>query len=162
MEPRIETLADKKFAGKKMMMSFSNNKTRELWQSFMPRRSDIKSKIGIELYSIEVYPPRYFDSFSPEADFEKWAAVEVADFDAVPGDMETLSVPGGLYAVFIYKGPASAVPEMYQYIFGTWLPASEYSLDDRPHFAVMGEKYKNDDPDSEEELWIPIKPGNDA
>jgi hypothetical protein len=30
-------------------------------------------------------------------------------------------------------------------------------LNKRPHFAKMGEKYKNEDPDSEEELWIPIK-----
>ena len=33
-----------------------------------------------------------------------------------------------------------------------------YTLDDRPHFEILGEKYKNQDPDSEEELWIPIKP----
>jgi AraC family transcriptional regulator len=31
-------------------------------------------------------------------------------------------------------------------------------LDQRPHVEVMGEKYKNNDPDSEEEIWIPIKP----
>jgi AraC family transcriptional regulator len=41
--------------------------------------------------------------------------------------------------------------------FSTWLPDSEYRLDVRPHFEVLGEKYKNDDPESEEEIWIPIK-----
>jgi len=30
-------------------------------------------------------------------------------------------------------------------------------LDDRPHFEVLGDKYKNADPDSEEEIWIPIR-----
>jgi AraC family transcriptional regulator len=75
----------------------------------------------------------------------------------VPDGMETLTAPGGLYAVFLYQGPANAAPETYQYIFGTWLPTSDYALDNRPHFAVMGEKYKNNDPSSEEELWIPIK-----
>lgn len=39
----------------------------------------------------------------------------------------------------------------------TWLPASDYNLDNRPHFEVLGEKYKNNDPTSEEEIWIPIK-----
>jgi AraC family transcriptional regulator len=31
-------------------------------------------------------------------------------------------------------------------------------LDDRPHFEVLGEKYKNNDPTSEKEIWIPILP----
>ncbi len=157
MEPRIENLAEKKLVGKKITMSFSDNKTGELWQSFMSERRKINNAIGIELYSLEIYPPDYFNPFSPQTEFEKWAAVEVSDFDTVPPEMEPLSVPAGLYAVFLYKGPASAAPETYQYIFGTWVPNSAYTLDDRPHFAVMGEKYKNEDPDSEEELWIPIK-----
>ena len=72
--------------------------------------------------------------------------------------METLTLKGGLYAVFLYRGVASKGEEMYRYIFGTWLPGSDFLLDNRPHFAVMGDKYKKEDPASEEELWIPIKP----
>ena len=72
--------------------------------------------------------------------------------------METYILPGGLYAVFLHKGAATTGPKTFQYIFGTWLPESDYSLDIRPHFEILGEKYKNDDPDSEEEIWIPIKP----
>ena len=45
----------------------------------------------------------------------------------------------------------------YGFIFNDWLPSSKYVLDTRPHFAVMGSKYRNNDPDSEEELWIPVK-----
>jgi len=41
--------------------------------------------------------------------------------------------------------------------FGTWLPNSEYALDNRPHCDILGKKYKNDDPSSEEEIWVPIK-----
>jgi AraC family transcriptional regulator len=39
-----------------------------------------------------------------------------------------------------------------------WLPDSGFELDNRPHFAVMGEKYKRDDDASEEEIWIPVRP----
>jgi AraC family transcriptional regulator len=138
-------------------MSFSMNKTRVLWQSFIPLRKEIRNSIGSELYSIEIYEPLFFNNFNPEREFEKWAAMEVSDFGSVPADMETLSSPYGLYAVFLHKGAAGKGPETYRYIFGTWFPESDYLLDDRPHFAIMGEKYKNDDPDSEEELWIPIK-----
>jgi AraC family transcriptional regulator len=63
----------------------------------------------------------------------------------------------GLYAVFIHKGPASQGEKTFRYIFNTWLPASDYLLDNRPHFEIMGEKYKNEDSLSEEEVWIPIK-----
>jgi AraC family transcriptional regulator len=157
LEPRIEILPEKKFVGKRIKMSFSNNQTHELWKSFMPSRREIKNNIGSDLYSVEVYEPLYFKNFNPEKEFDKWAVVEVTDFETVPEGMETLISPCGLYAVFLHKGAASKGPEMYQYIFGTWLPASDFLLDDRPHFAVMGEKYKNDDPDSEEEVWIPVK-----
>lgn len=71
--------------------------------------------------------------------------------------MNTFILRGGLYAVFIHKGDASKAAQTFQYIFGTWLPNSAYVLDDRPHFEILGEKYKRDSPDSEEEVWIPIK-----
>jgi AraC family transcriptional regulator len=71
--------------------------------------------------------------------------------------MEPLALPGGLYAVFLYHGAASQADQTFQYIFGTWIPNSGYSLDNRPHFEILGKKYKNEDPDSEEEIWIPIK-----
>ena len=34
---------------------------------------------------------------------------------------------------------------------------SNYEIAERQHFAVMGEKYKKDHADSEEEIWIPVR-----
>jgi AraC family transcriptional regulator len=158
MEPRIQVLNEKKLIGKRMIMSFSNNKTGELWRSFMPRRKEIRNVTGAELFSLQIYKPLFFDKFNPDTEFEKWAAIEVSGIGTVPEEMEPFTLPGGLYAVFVYKGTASAASSIFQYILGTWLPASGYFLDDRPHFELLGEKYKNEDPDSEEEIWIPIKP----
>ncbi len=70
--------------------------------------------------------------------------------------METFCIPEGQYAVFHYKG-SSADSSIFQYIFGEWLPKSGYELDDRPHFEILGAQYKNNDPESEEEIWIPVK-----
>ena len=70
--------------------------------------------------------------------------------------METFDLPGGLYAVFDYKG-LSTDTAIFNYIFNSWLPASRFHLDDRPHFEILGDKYKNGLPDSEEEIWIPIR-----
>ena len=100
--------------------------------------------------------PTFFQNFDPTRSFEKWAAIPVSDFDSIPNEMQTLVIPNGLYAVFHYKG-SSADSSIYQYIFQEWIPKSGYIVDNRPHFEVLGEKYKNNDPDSEEEIWIPVK-----
>lgn len=157
MDYRITSLETKKLVGKRLVMTFSNNKTFALWQSFMPRRKEIQNNIGPELYSVQIYAPHFFEKFNPDTEFEKWAAIEVSGFDNIPDDLESLTIPDGLYAVFLYKGSSGEAASAFQYILGSWLPDSGYMLDNRPHFEVLGEKYKNNDPGSEEELWIPIK-----
>jgi AraC family transcriptional regulator len=156
-QPRIEMLEVKYLLGNWLTMSLASNRTRELWSSFMPRRKEIEGVHGIELYSVDIFKPGYFEQFNPDEEFEKWACVEVKSYEAIPEGMHPLTLPVGKYAIFIHHGPASKGPETYAFIFGTWLPASGHSLDDRPHLAVMGEKYRNEQPDSEEEIWIPIK-----
>jgi AraC family transcriptional regulator len=158
MKPDFRILHEKKLVGKRMIMSFSDNITSDLWKGFMPRRKEIQNSIGTELYSMQIYPPMFFSSFNPDTEFEKWAATEVKDFDEVPDGMETFILKSGLYAVFSYRGAASAAAGSFRDILGIWLPNSAYILDERPHFEILGEKYKNESPDSEEELWIPIRP----
>lgn len=157
MIPTIKTIADKKLIGKRLLMSFANNITGELWKSFMPHRKEIINAVSPDLYSMQLYAPGFFDAFDIHTEFEKWATLEVTDLTNIPTDMEPFTLPGGLYAVFDYKGRSSDGASVFQYILGTWLPNSEYALDQRPHFEILGEKYKNDDPDSEEEIWIPVK-----
>jgi len=155
--PRIETFKETKLVGKKMRMSFAENKTSELWRSFLPRIKEIKSLIGSNRFSVEIYPDTaFFENFDPAIEYEKWAAAEVSEFDMIPDAMEKLIVPEGLYAVFHYKGKPSEAQETFQYIYGTWLPNSKYKMDNRPYFALMREKYIGESSESEEEFWIPI------
>lgn len=158
MEPRIERISEKKLTGIHLTMSIANNKTRELWSRFMPLRNNIPNRLSSELLSMQVYDATFDFSFTDlNTPFEKWAVAEVSALATIPEGMESFVLPGGLYAVFKHKGAAVTGPATFQYIFGTWLPASGYAIDNRPHFEVLGEKYKNDDPDSEEEIWIPVK-----
>ena len=157
MQPQIKTISPKNLIGQSITMTFAKNKTFELWRQFMPRRKEIINTVSSDLFSIQVFDESFsFKNFNPNASFQKWAAVEVSSLDFVPNEMETYSLAGGLYAVFNYKG-LSSDPQIFQYIYGTWIPNSKYELDQRPHFEVLGEKYKNNDPNSEEEIWIPIK-----
>ena len=155
MNPQIEILPEKKLIGTRINMSMVDNKTSELCRDFMPRRNEIKNNIGTELYSMQNYSPSYFENFNPNTNFEKWAAAEVSDFDTIPEGMETY-ILSGLYANFHYIG-LNTDTKIFEYIYGTWIPNSIYTLDNRPHFQMLGEKYKKNDPNSEENIWIPIK-----
>ncbi len=155
---RIENSMTKQLLGKTLRMSLANNKTPELWRSFMQNRSQIKQAKDQLLYSLQVYDsPDHFKNFDTTREFQKWALCEVSDTHDIPDGLELFELPAGMYAVFLHKGTQANAPATFQYIFGTWLPQSDYELDHRPHFEVLGEKYKNNDPASEEEIWIPIK-----
>jgi AraC family transcriptional regulator len=158
MEPRIEFLPQKKLAGKSMEMSLTNDKTTELWSSVMPLVKTLKNSVNNDLFSIQIYDESSsFSNFTPQTTFTKWAATEVSNFNDIPDELATHTLTGGLYAVFIHKGKVEEFPKTSQYIFGEWLPKSDYVLDQREHFEVLGSKYKNNSSESEEEVWIPIR-----
>ncbi|MDE3741717.1 GyrI-like domain-containing protein [Maribacter polysaccharolyticus] len=154
LEPRIIELKEKKLVGKHMKMSMAQNRTKELWHMFMTNVKDLGATLSNDKISLQVYPKNYFDGFDPTLDFEKWATVEVADFNKVPAGWDTFVLPGGVYAVFDHQGADTGI---FEYIYATWLPNSKYRLDDRPHFELLGNEYKNDHPDSKEEIWIPVR-----
>lgn len=157
MTPIIKVIEAKKLVGISESMNLIENKTAMLWQNFMPKRHLIKNINGNHFISMQIYADEHFAAFNPTNNFTKWACVEVTDFKEIPSQMKTFILPAGTYAVFNYKGlPANAAP-FFKQIFTEWIPSSNYELDNRPHFEVLGEKYNNHHPESEEEVWIPIK-----
>ncbi|MER2999070.1 GyrI-like domain-containing protein [Pontibacter populi] len=158
-EPEIVVCSEKKLVGLRVFTSLAEDKTVAMWQKFMPRRKEIKNSVNDLLYSVQVFNGGLdVEEFTPKTVFEKWATMEVSDFGTIPEGMSSFALPAGLYAVFNYKGVSSAFFEAAQYIYGSWLPESVYVLDDRPHFDVMGKKYLGpNNPESEEEIWIPVK-----
>lgn len=155
--PKIQHIGAMKIIGLRQNMSFATNTTPELWRNFMPRLKEIEGRIDENRISMQQYPEGFFREFSPAAVFEKWAGVEVTGFNAIPPAMETFTIPGGLYAIFHYKGNPGNAPDVFRYILAEWLPQSGYTLDIRPHFEILGERYKNGADDSEEDIYIPIK-----
>lgn len=157
MEPRITSTSGKLLVGMHLTMSLVNNRTRELWSGFRPRVNEINNRLGNDFINLQIYDPDYHMAFNPAREFEAWALVEVEDLANIPDGMQAFSLPPGEYAVFVHVGGPAKASETMQYIFTEWLPSSGYFLDNRPHFEVLGEKYSNSDPNSEEEMWIPIK-----
>jgi AraC family transcriptional regulator len=149
--PKI-TKINKKLVGMSISMSWSNDKSRELWQGFRPRIKEITNTLQTGLFDIKVNEVL----MNPTAEFEKRAAVEVSDFENVPDGMETYSL-SGTYVVFIHRGTANQIMKTFGYIFNEWLPNSGYELDQRERFEILPYNYNPMDESMEEEIWIPVR-----
>ncbi|SFU32248.1 AraC family transcriptional regulator [Pustulibacterium marinum] len=158
MEVKIVYVKERVLIGKCMSMSFANNKSRELWQSF---RSDLaKKSISVEtpFVNLHNYPADFsFSAFNPNKEFDKWALVEVPESTEVPDCFEKFVLEAGYYATFEYQGLAQDCQVEVQKLFTEWLPKSGYQLDTRPHFEELGEGYHPLDPNSKEQIFVPVK-----
>lgn len=156
MESRIETLPPQTLVGMSLEMTQVEDRTQELWQRFLPRRKEIAGRLDQRFYSLQVADSngRQITDRTP---FVKWAAVAVKGSKNVPDEMSIYRLGGGLYAVFTHRGPAKDFSEHARYIYGQWLPNSDYALDDREHFGLFADTYRPDRAKSVEEIWIPIR-----
>ena len=157
MEARIISRAETSVVGMKKEMSLMHDQTFVLWNQFMSRRQEIKNNKNAELISMTEYRGGMsLQHFTPQTIFDKWACVEVNDNKELPEGFESKMLPETLYAVFTYRGKAEGAGNFFRKIFTEWLPNSGYQLGEGPHLAIMGEKYKGNVEDSEEEIFIPI------
>lgn len=157
LEPKIVTLKAKKLIGHSIEMCLMDNKTLELFSGFMPKKRTIKNVLSDAVFEVMIYNKDHFKSFSPKNTFTKWASVEVSHFETTPTTMKPLKIKAGLYLQFKYIGLPQGFGELMRYILTDWLPKSKYQLDNRPHFNVLGKKYVKKAPDSEEDVFIPVK-----
>ena len=155
---RIALQPDKFLVGMAAKMSVASDATPSLWQRFMPRRKEIQNTLSEVLYSVQSFSELDgFANFAPEMVFEKWAAVEVANRDCVPDEMQLFVLRGGHFAVFDHCGPLSEFPKTLDFIFSQWLPQAKWQLDDREHFEMLLPDWRADDLNAREEVWIPVK-----
>lgn len=154
----IQKIEAKKTIGFTTKTTIANDKTAEVWQQLIPRLKEVKNAVSADLFSLQVYNGETFEKFTPNTEFRKYALVEVKNYDFVPKGFAKFEIPAGEYAVFIHKGISADFYKTSQYIFGEWLPKSDYKLAEKPHFEVLGDNYKgHTNPENEEEVWIPIQ-----
>ncbi|MEV5162218.1 AraC family transcriptional regulator [Streptomyces sp. NPDC053728] len=74
----------------------------------------------------------------------------------VPEDMDALSVPAGMWAVFESSGP---FPKTLQYlwrdVFAQWFPSNPYGS--RPGPEILSVRLSEDGQQADAELWIPVE-----
>lgn len=155
---RIEQTADKILVGKSLEMSLQADRTFELWKSFMPHLKSLKHRVGGKLYSLQIYESAFdFNTLELDKPFTKWAAVEVEQQIDLPQSFSSYLLKGGKYAVFLHTGTPANFYQTLTFIYNVWFPESGYQLDNREHFELLDSRYINNDPRSQEEVWIPVK-----
>jgi AraC family transcriptional regulator len=154
IEPVIFNFEGAVLCGASEAMSLQTFTPWTLWPRVMPRLAQIRNRSSQDLISLRNF--NGIPVFGPQANpnFTYWGGVEVLEANK---GFEHLEIPAGTYAVFHYKG-LSSDSTIWRYIYSQWLPNSKWELDERPHFERLGSKYKNDDPTSEEDIYIPIRP----
>ena len=76
--------------------------------------------------------------------------------DYVPEGLVARTIPEHLYAVFRHDGPLATLPETFKYIWGSWLPKSNYGYVQKPDFELYAPSAEPNDPDKVLFLHIPI------
>ena len=94
-----------------------------------------------------------------EDKFRTSCCISVPEGTTGEGEIGTMTLQGGKYAVAHFEIDADQYPAAWQALYAGWLPESGYACDDRPAF----ERYLNDPNNHPEgkheiEIWLPVKP----
>jgi AraC family transcriptional regulator len=154
MKPKFETRPGFKSVGMMIPTNPGSNEIPELWDKFVPHIDSIPNRINHNTcYGIiNPYGPKESDG---EMDYI--SAVEVDNFDNVPDGMIAGELPESYYAVFTHRGPISNFMETIRFVFGEWLPNSEYTLTGTSELEVYDERFNPTSDSSECEICLPVK-----
>lgn len=109
--------------------------------------SDPSQTPDAELRSLACIP-RPFDVIGPPAPLSDGAA-EIIEH----------TVEGGTYAILPHFGPYADMPAKYEWLFGSWVPASGRALADAPVVEHYVSSPRNTAPhDILTEIWLPLQP----
>ena len=155
MGPRI--LDRTAFAVVGLPLKVSRTTTHEistLWGRLMPRLAEIPGRIEGGCYGLM----HNFDK--KEGNFDYLAGVAVAGTHAVPAGMSRIEVPAQTYAVFTHRieNPVLSqdLPRTFNYIYGTWLPDSDYQAAQGPEFEYYDSRFDPGANSGEIDIYVPV------
>jgi AraC family transcriptional regulator len=162
MEPQIIKKDALKMIG---LLYYGDNKNWEIpqiWAEFMPMMERIPNRLSTkEAYGVCFYT----ENFSKNGFFYYLAGVPVSSLEEIPLALVGKTFPASEYAVFTHKGPLAGqtgnIKDTYAYIYGTWLPKSDYVNPYAYDFEFYDERFKaGNSPEkqgSEIDIYIPIR-----
>ena len=150
MEPKIVERGAFTVVGMKYRGKNENNEIPQLWQALGPRTGEIEH-MADDSAAYGICANMDMDTGA----FDYIAGFEVSSAEGVPEGMVAFEVPGGKYAVFTTTLPQ--IGETFHNAYHTWLPQSGYQPRGGPEFELYDEQFDPQDPNSEFDLYIPIK-----
>lgn len=161
VHPVIVELPDIKAAGLRGSTTLNDNVLPGLWSAFMRIIDQVPhQKPGGRGFGICEACDSGNTLYTMNGDvlFSEVAAIEVESFDGLPSPFVPKMIKGGRYAVFTHTGSLSLLPDSFSYIWGTWFFVTDEKLDAREDFELYDERFLGyDNPDSEIDLYIPIR-----
>lgn len=160
MKPEIKTLEAFQVVGMKTLTSLKNNKLPQLWIQFLQRVPEIKHRIIPEISVGLCMNDSNFDisTFTDDTEYESMTAVIVDSDRDIPNGMLSKQISGGKYAVFTHIGSLQTLSETYDFIWGKWLPNSEFEVDSRDDFEWYDQQFLGPEhPESKMFIYIPVK-----
>lgn len=155
-EPEIVLMEETKAAGIRGTTSLFDNRLPGLWEQFLALD---EGDFGLECTRYCICETQR-TSYTKDGDvsFSVMVGSRARDFNNLPPGMAGKTLCAGRYAAFTHRGDLANLYKTYQYIFGTWLPASKEELDDREDFEQYEREVSSlDAPDNEVKIFIPIK-----
>ncbi|MCC7530485.1 MAG: AraC family transcriptional regulator [Candidatus Melainabacteria bacterium] len=156
MQPEIVEHDEELVIG--MGSSFAENpfwQINKLWDKFSKRENEIPNLSGN--YALGVCMPKHQDIPVKEGDtFVYIAGRPVSTLDEVPEGMVAVKIPRRKYAKFTHKGALTNLPHTVNYIWGTWLPKSEYKHSNSPDFELYDERFDVKSLSGEIDIFVPI------
>lgn len=125
-----------------------------LWSAFRENIGQITNRVGSDAFGIY----EEYQESENTVGFSYICSIEVSDFDRVPDGMLARTIPAHLYAVFRHDGPISSLPETMKYIWGSWLPKSDYEYVEKPDFELFSPEAQPKGADKALFLHIPVSP----
>ncbi|MDR2977540.1 MAG: AraC family transcriptional regulator [Streptococcaceae bacterium] len=160
VHPKIVELPEIKVAGLRGETTLRDLKLRELWDKAnasyrqIPHRVSNARAFGI----CEACLNNTLYTMNDDVVFSEVAGIEVQSFEGLSEPFVKKVIPGGRYAVFTHRGSLRMLPQTFDYIWGTWFLTSKEEIDDREDLEMYDERFLGyDHPDSEVDLYIPVK-----
>ena len=127
----------------------ANHEIPQLWEQFGPKMGILPHRIdALTCYGV-------CDAIDEEAKvFDYIAGCEGKPDEEVPDGMVTRAIPAQTYAVFTTTLPE--IRSTMDYIYGTWMPVSDYERGAGPEFELYGEEFNPDDPASRLYIYVPV------
>ena len=154
--PEILVLEEMKVIGLRSTTSLFDNRLPGLWEQFLVLHKELFTESGVGVSICETQQTTY--TKDGNVSFAVLVGCPVNSFDELSLPLVKKTLSAGRYAVFTHRGTFANLPKTYQYIFGTWLPASKEELDDREDFEVYEHEILSlDNPNNQVKIFIPIK-----